>query len=365
MLIASIFRTSHECDVTINDGTLMKNECQETHFFKPFSNENSGAVTIVTQTLSLVNDEKGYLESCNSDITSDLAFVHDHKRTDRNADESFVQEILDLHPNMENSELPGLFNKLVYSLRNLKHSQMVNIYFNIKNQRTKKFFEDALPLLKSDAGVSLMRDIIKSGQLSKEIVDSWFSSLAFYKNPSRAMLTVLSTFIDQDAPHSALLGISGLASTFCTSNKNCLEIAEMKEVVTKFELLLGTSCETETQEEEDSMVLVLKGLRNIGQIIDSKDVLNRCYQTKSNPMLVRVAVIETIRKWQLSCIFSENDDGLVELFKDKQEDSELRINAYLAMMTCPTEKIIDTIKILLMEEEVNQGKLQNSSVFCF
>ena len=354
-----LFRTSHECDISVSDGILTKNECHETHLFKPFSNENSGALTTVTQTLSLVDEEKGYLEPCTSDSTTDLAFVHDHKRTDRNADESFIQEILDLHPNVENSELPGLFNKLVYSLRNLKHSQMVHFYHNIRNQRTKKFFEDALPLLKSDAGVSLMRDVIKSGQLPTEIVDRWFSSLAFYKNPSRAMLTVLSTFIEHDAPHSALLGISGLASTFCTSNKDCIEIAEMKEVVEKFELLLGTSCETDTQEEEDSMVLVLKGLRNIGQIIDSKDVLKRCYQTKSNPMLVRVAVIETIRKWQLSCIFSENDDGLIELFKDKQEDSELRINAYLALMTCPTENIIDTIKTLLMEEEVNQGKLHS------
>ena len=306
--------------------------------------------------MALVDEENGHLEPCNSKSKTDLAFVHDHKRTDKDADESFVHNILENHPDVENSELPGMFNKLVYSLRNLKHSQMVNLYYNIKNKRTKKFFEDALPLLKTDAGISLMRDVIKSGQLSKEIVDNWFSSLAFYKNPSRAMLTVLSTFIDHDAPHSALLGISGLASTFCSSNKNCIEIAEMKEVLTKFEVLLGTSCATESQEEEDRMVLALKGLRNIGQMINSMDVLKRCYQTKSNPMLVRVAVIETIRKWQLACHFSENDDGLVELFKDKQEDSEIRINAYLALMTCPTEKIIDTINTLLKAEDVNQGK---------
>ena len=72
-------------------------------------------------------------------------------------------------------------------------------------------------------------------------------------------------------------------------------------------------------------------------------------------MVVRVAVLETIRKWQLSCQFSEEDTGLMNTFRDNQEDAELRINAYLALMTCPTERIIETIKTILDTEEVNQG----------
>ena len=48
---------------------------------------------------------------------------------------------------------------------------------------------DAIPLLRTDAAVTLMRDIIESGQLNDVTLDNWFASLAFYKNPTRAMIT--------------------------------------------------------------------------------------------------------------------------------------------------------------------------------
>ena len=132
-------------------------------------------------------------------------------------------------------------------------------------------------------------------------------------------------------------------------------VAELREVLSKLELLLGPSCAAASKEEEERVVLALKGIRNIGQLIGSRETLQRCYQSRDNAMVVRVAVLETIRKWQLSCQFSEEDTGLMNTFRDNQEDAELRINAYLALMTCPTEGIIETIKTILDTEEVNQG----------
>ena len=78
-----------------------------------------------------------------------------------------------------------------------------------------------------------MKDILISGELTTEIRDIWFSSLAFYKNPSRGMLILLSSFIKPNAPKSALLGISSLASTFCSNNPQCGDIAEFNEVLSK------------------------------------------------------------------------------------------------------------------------------------
>jgi hypothetical protein len=53
----------------------------------------------------------------------------------------------------------------------------------------RKFMLDAIPLLRTDAAVTLMRDIVESGQLNDVTLDNWFASLAFYKNPTRAMIT--------------------------------------------------------------------------------------------------------------------------------------------------------------------------------
>ena len=51
---------------------------------------------------------------------------------------------------------------------------------------------DAIPLLRTDAAITLMRDIIASGQLNDVTLDNWFASLAFYKNPTRAMVTTVA-----------------------------------------------------------------------------------------------------------------------------------------------------------------------------
>lgn len=51
-----LMRTSHECDQVVNtDGHVQSVLCHETHIFRPFSKENSGASTEVTQKLNFVS----------------------------------------------------------------------------------------------------------------------------------------------------------------------------------------------------------------------------------------------------------------------------------------------------------------------
>ena len=45
---------------------------------------------------------------------------------------------------------------------------------------------------------------------------------------------------------------------------------------------------------------------------------------------------------------------MLSLLRDSEEDSELRINAYLSLMECPTQSVLMDIRRLLEEEEVNQ-----------
>lgn len=289
--------------------------------------------------------------------------MHDHKHRKEITDEDFVLHQLELvtQTSFQDSELPAVFRNLVYAMRSLQHSQMVMIYNGLSKRKSKKMFEDALPLLKTDAGISLMRDIIKSGRLDDSVVNSWFSSLTFYKNPTRAMLTILSTFLDPvPAPaHSALLGISSLASTFCSAHPDCLQVAELRDLVTRLQHLLGPRCQTSTRAEQDTMVLVLKGIRNIGLMTGSADTLTECYKTKSNPMWVRAAAAEAVQT--LACNYPDKDFGLLDSLVDIQEDSELRIGVYRALMMCPTELVVEAVKTLLTREEVNQGKLSNMS----
>lgn len=45
---------------------------------------------------------------------------------------------------------------------------------------------------------------------------------------------------------------------------------------------------------------------------------------------------------------------MMALFRSKNEDSELRIAAYLSVIECPTEWVLDQVKETLESEEVNQ-----------
>ena len=58
-----------------------------------------------------------------------------------------------------------------------------------------RFVLDAIPLLKTDGGIALMAELFKAGGISESTQDIWFSTLPFYKNPSRSMVgSVLVSF---------------------------------------------------------------------------------------------------------------------------------------------------------------------------
>ena len=60
--------------------------------------------------------------------------------------------------------------------------------FNIAGHEDtlRKIVLDALPLLKTDSAVALMSTLVKTKAYPAP--DSWFTSLAYYKNPTRSMM---------------------------------------------------------------------------------------------------------------------------------------------------------------------------------
>lgn len=134
---------------------------------------------------------------------------------------------------------------------------------------------------------------------------------------------------------------------------DCASLPEVIEIIQKFEQLLGSNCMATGQEEEDTVILSLKGLRNIGHLRDSGPVLVRCFEEFTNGMDIRLAALDTIRK--MSCATGEFNPKLMKTFSEVSNDSELRIGAYLALMECPNEGTVEAVKAVLLSEPVNQG----------
>lgn len=47
----------------------------------------------------------------------------------------------------------------------------------------------------------------------------------------------------------------------------------------------------------------------------------------------------------------------MQMYSNYNEDPEIRIASYLAVMTCPSSNVIDAVKDVLMNEKINHGTI--------
>ncbi len=178
---------------------MEESNCYESHVFQPFSTAKSGATTTQKQQLKLIKEKASFELPLPErlDKKTNLLFEYEEDKDlkQRKTDESHVNEILAALSTTAEDLRPALFSDLVHSLRRLKHSQLVQTFYNVADSETRKFVFDAIPLLKTDAGILLMKDIINSGQLSTDTLDAWFSTFPFYKNPTRVMIATISVIL--------------------------------------------------------------------------------------------------------------------------------------------------------------------------
>lgn len=99
-------------------------------------------------------------------------------------------------------------------------------------------------------------------------------------------------------------------------------------------------------------MVALKALSNIGIVSESfYDELHLIIEDSRNNPALRVATIEIFRR--LPCDSSRS--YFEKIFRELDEDTEVRIASYLQMMRCPDYMLIRTIRSSLINEEVNQG----------
>ena len=188
----TLCRSEHVCDVSVlGDGKIESSFCQEIHLFKPFSTSTSGATTTVSQTLKLVDESEvsaSTIPVLEKGKTSTLLFNRDNERSS-SVDDKHVLNLLRSYKSVSDSSKPDLFTDLVHSLRRFTHPQLINLFFNeINDDELRNLVLDAIPLLKTDAGIVLMKDLFESGSLSGSTLDMWFSTLPYYHDPTRGMI---------------------------------------------------------------------------------------------------------------------------------------------------------------------------------
>lgn len=110
-------------------------------------------------------------------------------------------------------------------------------------------------------------------------------------------------------------------------------------------------CKAATKAEEDRLIYILKGIGNTDHLAGSVagNIAECASIGRSNRL--RVAALQAFSV--ASCEANLQKKAL-EILQDHNEDAEVRIEAYLALVNCPTAELANKIAELVNNEKVNQ-----------
>lgn len=135
---------------------------------------------------------------------------------------------------------------------------------------------------------------------------------------------------------------------FCASHK--CTVNDFKDIYQKYANNLG-NCKATTRQQEDKIVSVLKAIRNAGVMFDPVQSKIQACIADGPSARVRVAALQAIGETTCSKVFYGK---LLDVLKNRSVDSEIRIEAYLALVKCPTATFANEIKALLDDEPIYQ-----------
>ncbi|XP_017051342.1 LOW QUALITY PROTEIN: apolipophorins [Drosophila ficusphila] len=173
-------------------------------------------------------------------------------------------------------------------------------------------------------------------------------SLNLVKNVDKETLNQAAAQLSPSAPKELYLSVGSLVSKFC-AGKNC-QGPEFEAISKKFSDGLK-HCKPNTKKEEERIVYILKGIGNAKSLGGNTAAsLSECAST-GRANRIRVAALQAFST--VECDKTLQTKSL-ELLKNHNEDSELRIEAYLAAISCPNAEVANQIAEIVNSETVNQ-----------
>lgn len=213
---------------------------------------------------------------------------------------------------------------------------------------SRPIFLDALFRTGTGDSVSTLAELAKKEFNEKEL-QLMYLSFNLVQSVNKEAITSLSKLFTESLPKEAYLSIGSVINKYCR-DRGC-EPNEIKPIADKFIAKIPKNCKAANRKDEDQLVAVLKGIRNSQTILNSAlDRIIQCASEK-NPNRIRVAALQSFsanscnRKLQQSAI---------TVMKNREEDSEVRIEAYLAAIECPTGNLANEVQALIDSEPINQ-----------
>ncbi|KRT82860.1 hypothetical protein AMK59_3749 [Oryctes borbonicus] len=352
---SKLLKSSSKCIISVDHYIYKEINCVETHVFQPFSNQNAGATTLVNQRLILLEEQTKELD--------DLPYIE--KRTTLSYDpvptpkpltdelqlsRDLIKKLCRLSGDELQIEFSDLFTKFIHTARFLSYNVLNVLYKRAGSicPTGKKHVLDALPYLGTSAAVGIMRDTT-----SESTINEWMLSVALIPRPDLKMLEYLFQLLERSKMPSVSLAVSSLTYTYCIQNSDCTSQEVIAGIIQLLESRANRAYTSKKYDRrtQETITVNLKSLSNIGIIRKTFETkLNNIIEDRAIDISIRVTAIETYRRTNCEQTRSYFED----LFRNKEEESEVRIAAYLQVMRCPNYVVVGTIRHSLEVEEVNQ-----------
>ncbi|XP_044763302.1 apolipophorins-like isoform X2 [Coccinella septempunctata] len=342
-------------------GVLDSANVVENYLFVPFSIGQNGAKATVESKLTLTGTSKD-IPSVKCSVPKSIIFENPHPvnlaKTNMNTILKSVKTLSENLGDVVQDKAATNFIGLVKLLRVSKKPDILSVYNQIRSgsgftdkEAIKQLFLDAVLAAGTGDTIEVAIELLKNKELSPMEERQLFSGLPRARHVTENSIKTATDLLNRaNLPKEAYLGVGALAGRYCTHHK-CEKVDVINKIIQKLLSKLG-DLKAANRKEENDMIFVLKGLTNIGFLNDA--ILSKLVtlaEDKKQPARLRVATLEA---YKAAPCKDKLRDSALKVLKDTQQDSEIRIKAYLVLTVCPNEKIGNAIKTLLENEKSYQ-----------
>ncbi|XP_014261550.1 apolipophorins [Cimex lectularius] len=333
---------------SLSGGVLTQAKSEEVYVYNPSSTSEAPAKTIIKSELVLTGAPKaGNVPQSSAHIGKTLIYEGGHESEYPTKADELNKDINQLSKSDKITQTSAsTFNNLLRKLNKASAEQIGKVHdFCNTNEKKKSIFFDALFSCNSAPCVYYTGELMSKGDINENESKIWFSKVGFAKSVHPDALQKLSGLIKESSPISAYLGVGMLAGKYC-KHHSCKSDRTIENVENKIgHSLLQKGCKTTIKEVEDKVIASMKGLSNVHYLTDRvTSALIECATNNAHSNRLRAAALDTLKT---DAHKAEVKEPVGKLFIDNNQDSELRIKAYLVLAECPCGKVATWVREVL------------------
>ncbi|KRX40698.1 Vitellogenin, partial [Trichinella murrelli] len=355
-----LFDGFQTCNQTIENQIISDVKCEEVHEFRPSDDPSVGKIVLnnhmklqllrtakAKDVVKMPNSEPPVVKS----LYFDPADFDTVELIPSSADVHFSLKKLCDTGDQVIQKTPDLFSNLIHSLRRLDKKSLVEAVeqANMQHYCTQQtqLLYDALAACNTPACTMMMIDLIKKPRTLESHRKALIDALAFVRRPTLESISSLTSFISEAEPDD-LLKISIFIQNYCSWVPFCQQHPELMKISDEMARNLGQNCQIQSDKKLHLLIATLRAFGNINAPLSALETRLNCLKQKELALEIRLAALQSIRR--VVCLDSVLEI-LVQRYRDVDEHTEIRSSAFLLLMNCPSENIIQQVLQTLRNEQ--------------